>query len=51
MLILLFCFHLESLKEVFTLVKFSERGTVHRPLEEQTYIFFKEFLDKCEGIS
>ncbi len=40
----------ESIKEVFTMVEFSERGTIHRPLEEQTYVFFKEFLEECEGI-
>ena len=32
------------------MVEFSERGTIHRPLEEQTYVFFKEFLEECEGI-
>lgn len=39
----------ESIKEVFTMVEFSERGSIHRPLEEQTYVFFKEFLEECEG--
>lgn len=39
-----------QLKGMFTLVKFFDTGSRRRELEEQTYIFFGDFLDDIEGI-
>lgn len=47
---ILFLMYKESVKEIFTAIKFSEKGTINRHLEEQTYMFFRDFLDECEGI-
>ena len=30
-------------------VKFSEKGSNVRAKEEQTYVFFVDFMDECEG--
>ena len=39
---------LESIKEL-VVVNFSQKGSVLRPLEEQAYIYFTDFLDECVG--
>jgi hypothetical protein len=31
-------------------VKFSEKGSNVRAMEEQTYVFFVDFMDECEGM-
>lgn len=38
------------MKTTFT-VKYSDKGTIYRPAEEQTYVYFVDFLDVCEGKS
>ena len=44
------CIYVESLKALFD-VRFSEKGCIYRLPEEQTYIFFVDFLDECKGQS
>lgn len=40
---------LEYLRAMFN-VTYSEKGSIHRPAEEQAYIiFFVDFLDECKG--
>lgn len=41
-------FYIELIKALFQ-VEYSTQGSYHRPKEEQTYIFFVDFLDECEG--
>ena len=38
----------ETLKRAFV-VKYSEKGSIYRPVEEQTYVNYVDFLDECEG--
>ena len=38
----------EVIKEMLT-VRYSVKGSILRPAEEQTYIFFVDFLDECYG--
>ena len=40
---------IDYLKDLFR-VTYSEEGCIKRPLEEQTWIHFCDFLDECEGI-
>ena len=30
--------------------EYSEQGSLRKPEEEQTYIYFSDFLDECEGM-
>ena len=39
----------ERIKSLFK-VQFSEKGSNVRAMEEQTYVFFVDFMDECEGI-
>lgn len=39
----------EQMKSLFK-VKFSEKGSNVRVKEEQTYVFFVDFIDECEGM-
>ena len=39
----------DVIKDLFTVIKYSSRGSNHRPDEERTYIFFVDFLDRCDG--
>ena len=39
---------LGQIKSMFE-VEYSELGSRKRHTEEQTYIFFSDFLDQCEG--
>ena len=39
-----------ELKEL-VLPQYSEKGSNKRPREEQSWIFFGDFLDECEGKS
>ena len=39
----------ERMKSLFK-VKFSEKGSNVRAMEEQTYVFFVDFMDECEGM-
>ncbi len=49
MYIIIFHWHTEYLKNLFS-VKYSDKGSVYRPAEEQTYINYVDFLDECEGM-
>jgi hypothetical protein len=37
------------LKALFK-AEYAEPGSMRRPAEEETYIYFCDFLDECEGI-
>ena len=41
--------HAKGLKNLFS-VNYSDKGSVYRPAEEQTYINYVDFLDEREGI-
>ena len=41
--------HAERMKSLFK-AKFSEKGSNVRAMEEQTYVFFVDFMDECEGM-
>ena len=38
----------DSLKTLFD-VRYAVKGCIYRPAEEQTYIYFVDFLDECHG--
>ena len=42
-------FHAADLKALFK-AEYAEPGSMRRPTEEETYIYFCDFLDECEGI-
>ena len=37
-----------ELRKMFTIIKFSEKGSNRRDTEEAVYMFFVDFLDDCE---
>ena len=39
---------IDNLKTIFK-VKYADKGSLYRPVQEQTYINYIDFLDECEG--
>ena len=48
MLLMKFMHHVDTLRKLFKHVKFSEAGSNARQREENTYMYFLEYLDGCE---
>lgn len=48
MMSILLTFFLDDVKDLFK-VLYSEDGSSERPLQEQAWIHFCDFLDECEG--
>ena len=40
--------HIDSIRKLFTEVRFSEAGTTARTREEAAYMHFVDYLDDCE---
>jgi len=40
--------YLDLIRNMFTIIKYSEKGTTERFNEEATYINFVRYLDECE---
>ena len=40
--------HIDSIRKLFTEVRFSEAGTNARTREEAAYMHFVDYLDDCE---
>ena len=43
-------FYIDDLKGLLK-VKFADRGSLIRPSQEATYIYFVDFLEECESMS
>ncbi len=48
---ILFVYHFLRLFKSMIRVQFSEKGSNMRAKEEQTYIYFVDFVDECQGWS
>ena len=47
-MVLHYYYCIDTLKKMFTRVIYSEKGTNRGQKEENTYMMFLEYLDKCE---
>ena len=47
-MVLHYYYCIDTLRKMFTRVIYSEKGTNQRQKEENTYMMFLEYLDKCE---
>lgn len=40
--------HVDSIRKLFTDIKYSETGSIHRQHEERAFMYFIDYLDDCE---
>jgi len=40
---------LDSLRKLFTVIRYSNKGTTSRVKEETAFSYFVDYLDACEG--
>ena len=45
---IIYCFFTEMFRHLFKVVKYADQGSNARTREEQTYMYFIEFLEDCE---